>query len=99
MSLIDNNNILLREQLGKGKVDIFTTDDMSTKDYYCVYFPVTSVISNITIGNASGAADTNPNKLHTTIPAGTTLFMRVTGITLSSGIGIGYMETDGKTGE
>ena len=90
MSLIDNNNILLREQLGKGKVDIFTTDDMSTKDYYCVYFPVTSVISNITIGNASGAADTNPNKLHTTIPAGTTLYGQIGGFTLTSGNVLAY---------
>tara|TARA_R100000458_G_C8218259_1_gene203469 strand:- start:632 stop:931 length:300 start_codon:yes stop_codon:yes gene_type:complete len=99
MSLVDSSNTLLREQLGKGKVDIFTTDDMSTKDYYCVYFPVASVISSITVGNASGAADTNPNKLHTTVPAGTTLFMRITGITLSSGIGIGYMESDERTGQ
>ena len=30
--------------------------------------------------------------LHTTLPAGTTLFMNVTAITLTSGVGIGYHE-------
>ena len=99
MSLIDNSNILLREQLGKGKVDVFTTSAMTSKDYYCVHFPVTSVIASIIIGNASGATNTAATNLQTTMPAGTTLFMRVTTIALTSGIGIGYMESDGKTGE
>ena len=32
-----------------------------------------------------------------TLPAGTTLFMRTTAITLTSGVGIGYRESDGDT--
>ena len=93
MSLIDNSNILLREQLGKGDVQIFTTVAQTSKDFYCVYFPVRSVVSAITVGNASVGA----GLLVTTLPAGTTLFMRITAITLTSGIGIGYTETDGDT--
>ena len=93
MSLIDNNNILLREQLGKGDVQIFTTIAQTSKDFYCVYFPVQSVVSAITVGNASVGA----GLLVATLPAGTTLFMRITAITLTSGIGIGYTETDGDT--
>jgi hypothetical protein len=30
-----------------------------------------------------------------TLPAGTTLFMRTTAIQLTSGVGIGYRESDG----
>ena len=85
---IENNNELLREQLGKnGSTEIFTTAAQTGKDWYCVYFPVTSVISAITVANASGES-----ALQTTIPAGTTLFMNITAITLTSGIGIGYYE-------
>ena len=99
MSLVDSSNTLLREQLGKGKVDIFTTSAMSGKDYYAVYFPVASVIASITVANVSGAANTAASNLQTTVPAGTTLFMRTTAITLTSGIGVGYMETDERTGQ
>tara|TARA_R100000734_G_C3255950_1_gene56052 strand:- start:9 stop:287 length:279 start_codon:yes stop_codon:yes gene_type:complete len=86
---IDSNNDLLREQLGKGSVEIFNASSgaQTGKDFYAVYFPVTSVISAITIANATG--DTI---LQTTIPAGTTLFMNITAITLASGIGVGYDE-------
>jgi len=94
MSLIDNNNILLREQLGKGSVTIFTTVAQTSKDFYAVYFPVTSTISAITVANATG-----DSSLHTTVPAGTTLFMRITAITLTAGIGVGYTEHDGKASE
>lgn len=86
---IDSNNDLLREQLGKGSVEIFNAGSgaQTGKDFYAVYFPVTSVISAITIANATG--DTI---LQNTMPAGTTLFMNVTSITLASGIGVGYDE-------
>ena len=94
MSLIDNNNILLREMLGKGSVEVFTTSAQTSKDYYAIYFVQESVISSITVANASGES-----ALQTTIPAGTTLFFRTTAITLSSGLAIGYTEHDGKTGE
>lgn len=83
----DNNNDLLREQLGKGTVEIFTTVAQTSKNYYAVYFPVTSVVSSITVANATGES-----ALVGTLPAGTTLFMNVTDIQLSSGIGIGYDE-------
>lgn len=90
MSKNDTTAILLREQLGKGSVDIFTTAAQSSKDYYAVHFPVESVIASITVANATGES-----ALQTTLPAGSTLFMRVTAITLTSGIGIGYTEHDG----
>jgi|TARA_R110000824_G_scaffold134909_2_gene297910 hypothetical protein len=84
---LDNNNDLLREQLGKGTVEIFTTAAQSGKNFYAVHFPVTSVISAITVANGTGES-----ALHTTIGAGVTLFMNITAITLTSGIGIGYDE-------
>jgi len=85
---IENVQQLLKEQLGKnGSTEIFTTAAQSGKDWYCVYFPVESVVSAITVANASGES-----ALQTTLPAGTTLFMNVTAITLTSGIGIGFYE-------
>ena len=85
---IENVQQLLVEQLGKnGSIEIFTTANQTRKDWYCVYFPVNSVIASITVANASGES-----ALHTTIPAGTTLFMNVTQIQLTSGVGIGYYE-------
>ena len=84
---LDNNNDLLREQLGKGTVEIFTTVAQTSKNYYAVYFPVTSVVSSITVADATGES-----ALQTTLPAGTTLFMNITAISLTSGIGVGYDE-------
>ena len=85
---IENNNELLREQLGKnGSTEIFTTAAQTGKDWYCVFFPVESEVDSITVADATGEA-----ALQTTLPAGTTLFMNVTAITLTSGIGIGYHE-------
>ena len=60
---------------------------MQTEDFYAVYFPVTSVVSSITVADATGES-----ALQTTLPAGTTLFMNITSIQLTSGIGIGYHE-------
>jgi|TARA_R100001530_G_scaffold38814_1_gene30049 hypothetical protein len=94
MSLIDNNNTLLREQLGKGDGIVFTTVAQTSKDFYCVHFVTESVVSAITIANLTGES-----ALHTTIPAGTVLFGRVTAITMTSGVAIGYTETDGKASE
>ena len=77
---IENVQQLLVEQLGKnGDTEIFTTVAQTSKDWYCVYFPVDSVIASITVADATGEAD-----LHTTLPAGTTLFMNVTQIQLTS---------------
>jgi len=86
--MIENVQQLLVEQLGKnGSTEIFTTAAQTSKDFYAVYFPVTSVISAITVADATGES-----ALVTTLPAGTTLFMNITAITLTSGIGIGYHE-------
>jgi hypothetical protein len=85
---IENVQQLLTEQLGKnGGTEIFTTADQTSKDWYCVYFPVESVVSSITVADATG-----DSALQTTLPAGTTLFMNVTQIQLSSGVGVGYSE-------
>ena len=85
---IENVQQLLKEQLGKNNAtEIFTTVAQTSKDWYCVYFPVESVVASITVDNATGES-----ALHTTLPAGTTLFMNVTAITLTSGVGIGFQE-------
>jgi hypothetical protein len=85
---IENVQQLLTEQLGKNPgTEIFTTAAQTSKDFYCVHFPVESVIASITVKNVTGAT-----ALQTTLPAGSTLFMNVTAITLTSGIGIGYKE-------
>mgnify|MGYP003149916105 FL=1 len=85
---IENVQQLLTEQLGKnGGTVIFTTAAQTSKDFYAVNFPVESTISAITVADATGES-----ALQTTLPAGTTLFMNITAITLSSGIGIGYHE-------
>ena len=95
MSRYDTDNALLKEMLGKGGGNnIFTTEAQTGKDYYAIHFVRESVISSITVANADG--DSN---LQTTIPEGTTIFLRVTAITLSSGLAIGYRETDGDSTE
>ena len=84
----DTDNTLLMMQLGKGGgTEVFTTAAQTGKDWFCVHFPVQSVIASI-------AADgvTNATALQTTLSAGTTLFMNITSITLTSGIGIGYRD-------
>tara|TARA_Y100000004_G_scaffold110777_1_gene124305 strand:+ start:3900 stop:4187 length:288 start_codon:yes stop_codon:yes gene_type:complete len=91
MSTYDTDNTLLFEMLGKGGgTEVFTTAAQSSKDFYAVHFPVTSVVSSITADGVTGES-----ALQTTLPAGTTLFMRITAIQLTSGIGIGYSEHDG----
>ena len=94
MSTSDTNNNLLREMLGKGSCEVFTTAAQTGKDFYSIYFVTDSVISSITVANATGES-----ALQTTIPAGTTLFFRTTAITLSSGLAIGYTELDGLTSQ
>ena len=84
---IENVQQLLTEQLGKnGGTEVFT-GAVTGKDFYCVYFPVETVVASITVADATGEA-----ALQTTLPAGTTLFMNVTAITLTSGVGVGYHE-------
>ena len=91
MSTFDTDNTLLFEMLGKGGgTEVFTTAAQTGKDWYCVYFPVTSVIATIA-GDAANITALNSK----TMIAGTTLFLRTTAIQLTSGIGIGYREHDG----
>tara|TARA_R110001592_G_scaffold356507_1_gene658555 strand:+ start:386 stop:658 length:273 start_codon:yes stop_codon:yes gene_type:complete len=86
--MIENVQQLLTEQLGKnGSTEVFTTVAQTSKDWYAVYFPVESVVASIAAADATGET-----ALQTTLPAGTTIFMNVTAITLTSGIGIGYHE-------
>lgn len=86
---MENVQQLLAEQLGKnGSTEIVTSAAaVSSKDFYCVYFPVESVVAAITVADATGGAS-----LQTTLPAGTTLFMNVTDLTMTSGIAICYHE-------
>ena len=93
MSDLDNNNILLREQLGKGSGVVFTTVDQTSKDWYAVHFVTESVISGITMTYHTGEA-----ALHTTIPAGTVIFGHITQIQMSSGVAIGYDENNTNAG-
>ena len=89
---IENVQQLLTEQLGKNRCDVIATTAMTGKDYYCVHFPVESVISAISAANATTATGSAIANLHTTIPAGTTIFMNITAITLTSGVGLCYYE-------
>ena len=85
---IENVQQLLTEQLGKNPgTEVFTTAAQTSKDFYCVHFPVESVIASIAADDVTGET-----ALQTTLPAGSTLFMNITAITLTSGIGIGYKE-------
>lgn len=90
MSIIDSNNELLREQLGKGTVEIVVSGDgaQTGKDYYSVYFAKTTTVSAISV---NGSAE---SKLLTTYAAGVTLFMRITALTITSGLAICYVESD-----
>ena len=91
MSTYDTDNTLLFEMLGKGGgTEVFTTTAQASKDFYCIFFPVDSVISTIA-GDATNITALNGQSMN----AGTTLFLRTTAITLTSGIGIGYSEHDG----
>jgi hypothetical protein len=89
---IENVQQLLTEQLGKNRCDVITTTAMTGKDYYCIYFPVTSVISSIAAANATTAAGSEIANLQTTVPAGTSILLNVTAITLTSGIALCYYE-------
>ena len=52
---IENVQQLLTEQLGKnGSTEIFTTAAQTSKDFYCVYFPVESVVASIAAADATG---------------------------------------------
>ena len=89
---IENVQQLLTEQLGKNRCDVFTTTAMTDKDYYAVYFVTESVIAEIGASNIQTGTGSSALNLHTTIAAGTTLFLNVNLITLTSGLAIGYYD-------
>jgi|TARA_R110000796_G_scaffold81222_1_gene179040 hypothetical protein len=89
---IENVQQLLSESMGKNRCDVISTTAMSGKDYYCVHFPVESVIASISAANATTAAGSLIANLHTTMAAGTTIFLNITAITLTSGVGLCYYE-------
>ena len=66
---------------------------MTSKDYYCIHFPVESVIASITAANATAVAGSAIANLHTTMVAGTTIFLNVTAIELTSGVALCYYES------
>ena len=89
---IENVQQLLTEQMGKNRCDVISTTAMTGKDYYCVHFPVESVIASITAANATTAAGSAIGNLHTTMAAGTTIFLNVNSITMTSGLALCYYE-------
>ena len=89
---IENVQQLLTEQMGKNRCDVIATTAMSGKKYYAVHFPVESVIASIAASNTTTAAGSAIANLHTTMPAGTTIFLQITAITLTSGVGLCYYE-------
>ena len=89
---LESNNELLREGLGKHRCDVITTTAMTSKKYYAIHFPVQSVIASIAATNVQTGTGSAISNLHTTVPAGTTLFLQCTAITLTSGVAICYYE-------
>ena len=89
---IENVQQLLTEQLGKNRCDVITTTGMTGKDYYAIYFVTESVIEEIVASNIQTGAGSAAASLHTTMAAGTTLFLNVTTITLTSGLAICYYD-------
>mgnify|MGYP000044052324 FL=1 len=89
---IENVQQLLTEQLGKNRCDVITTTPMTGKDYYCVHFPLESVVTSIAASNVIFGGGSNPVNLNQTYAAGTTLFLNVTAITLTSGLAICYYD-------
>jgi len=89
---IENVQQLLTEQLGKNRCDVITTTAMTGKDYYAVQFVTDSVIASIAASNIQTGTGSAATSLHTTMAAGTTLFLNVTAITLTSGLAICYYD-------
>mgnify|MGYP003646587369 CR=1 FL=1 len=89
---IENVQQLLTEQLGKNRCDVVTTTAMTGKDYYAVHFPITSVVTAITAANVTTAAGSAAASLITTYPAGTTLFLNVNTLTMTSGLALCYYD-------
>jgi hypothetical protein len=65
---------------------------MTGKNYYAVHFPITSVVTAITASNVTAVAGSAVASLITTYPAGTTLFLNVNTLTMTSGLALCYYE-------
>jgi len=89
---IENVQQLLTEQLGKNRCDVITNTAMADKDYYAVHFVTESVIASIVASNIQTGAGSSAASLHTTMAAGTTLFLNVNSLTLTSGLAICYYD-------
>jgi hypothetical protein len=89
---IENVQQLLTEQLGKNRCDVITTTEMTGKDYYAIHFVTESAIRSITASNIQTGTGSDAASLETTIPAGTTLFLAVSAIELTSGLAICYYD-------
>ena len=89
---IENVQQLLTEQLGKNRCDVITTTAMTGKDYYAIHFVTESVIASIAASNIQTGTGSAAASLHTTVAAGTTLFLQCTAITLTSGLAICYYD-------
>ena len=89
---IENVQQLLTEQLGKNRCDVISTIDMSGKDYYAIFFPVESVVLSMVASNVQTGTGSDIANLHTTFAAGTTLFLNVNSISLTSGVAICYYD-------
>ena len=90
---IENVQQLLTEQLGKNRCDVITTTAMTSKDYYAIHFPIESVILSIAADNVIEGGGSGVGNLNTkTMPAGTTIFLNVTQLQLTSGLALCYYE-------
>ena len=89
---IENVQQLLTEQLGKNRCDVITTTAMTSKDYYAIHFVTDSEIASIAATNIQTGTGSAAASLHTTVAAGTTLFLQCTAITLTSGLAICYYD-------
>jgi len=92
MAAIENVQELLTEQLGKRRCDVVTTTAMAGKNYYCIHFPIDSVVTVIAAANVTAVAGSDVADLIQTYRAGTTLFLNVTAITMTSGLALCYYE-------
>ena len=89
---IENVQQLLTEQLGKNRCDVVTTTAMTGKDYYCIHFPIESVVTVITASNVTSATGSSVASLVQTYAAGTTLFLNVNTLTMTSGLALCYYD-------
>ena len=89
---IENVQQLLTEQLGKNRCDVVTNTAMTGKDYYCIHFPIESVVTVITASNVTSAAGSSVASLIQTYAAGTTLFLNVNTLTMTSGLALCYYD-------